>query len=301
MSQTYINIEIILINDGSPDNCGRICDEYANKDKRIIVIHKNNEGVSAARNTGIEVASGEYISFVDADDYIHPKMYETLIGLCIKNNSFISACDISYIYEDNKICKYNKTINNLSSNVLTPQSFFKEMLDSKSYLRIGVWNKIYASELIKGIQFPTDQGMAEDIVFICQVIFKTSRISYIKEPLYYYLRQREGAATQIEYGVFEEQRFLGLSRMIEYIKKNQPTLLNTAIVFKCINADIMAINKMIMANKKVPHVIAYVKKELVKNFFKIIQSDIPKNKKIQIIICIISYNIYKLIYPLFKT
>ena len=98
--QTYSNLEIILVDDGSPDKCGDICDSLAKKDNRIKVIHKPNGGLSSARNAGIDIASGQYIGFVDSDDSIEPYMYEKLLGLIKHDGTKLAVCAVNYIYED---------------------------------------------------------------------------------------------------------------------------------------------------------------------------------------------------------
>ena len=90
LAQTYTNLEVILVDDGSPDDCGKICDEYAAKDSRVKVIHKENGGLSSARNCGLDVATGKYIGFVDSDDWIDPDMYETLLGLLLRYDADIA-------------------------------------------------------------------------------------------------------------------------------------------------------------------------------------------------------------------
>ena len=113
IKQTYKNIEIILVDDGSPDNCGKICDSYANNDKRIQVIHKENGGLSDARNVGIERANGKYITFVDSDDYIELDYIEYLYTLIKKYNTKISFCKVNVVFNenntDNKLENNNKT------------------------------------------------------------------------------------------------------------------------------------------------------------------------------------------------
>ena len=99
VGQTYSNLEIILVDDGSPDSCPQLCDEYAKKDSRIKVIHKQNGGVSSARNEGLKFAHGEYIGFVDPDDYVHPSMYEKLIDCIHKNQCQIAVCRFSHVNE----------------------------------------------------------------------------------------------------------------------------------------------------------------------------------------------------------
>lgn len=92
--QTYKNLQIILVDDGSPDNCGKICDEYTELDARIIAVHQKNRGLSGARNTGLRYAKGEYVAFVDSDDWIVPMMYETLVGMIEKNDLDMARCGI---------------------------------------------------------------------------------------------------------------------------------------------------------------------------------------------------------------
>ena len=106
-AQTYSNLEIILVDDGSPDKCGDICDSLAKKDNRIKVIHKPNGGLSSARNAGIDIASGQYIGFVDSDDSIEPYMYEKLLELIKHDSTKLAVCAVNYVYEDGK--KVNKT------------------------------------------------------------------------------------------------------------------------------------------------------------------------------------------------
>ena len=102
ISQTYRNLEIILVDDGSPDACGKICDEYAEKDSRIKVVHRKNGGLSAARNTGINFATGKYIAFVDGDDHIHPDMYSQLHFSILQSGADIAICNFLYVDESGK-------------------------------------------------------------------------------------------------------------------------------------------------------------------------------------------------------
>ena len=103
LAQTYTNLEIILVDDGSTDNSGEICNEYAAKDARIRVIHKGNGGLSSARNTGIDIATGKYIGFVDSDDYLAPDMYEKLLGAIVNNHADISVCNVHHVDENEEL------------------------------------------------------------------------------------------------------------------------------------------------------------------------------------------------------
>ena len=124
LAQTLQDLEIILVDDGSPDKCGARCDEYQTIDSRIRVIHKPNGGLSDARNAGLEIATGEYIGFVDSDDYIHENMFELLVDLCEKKNTLISGCDLVYVY-DNSIEQEVRSTNEIV--VLSAQNFFRKI------------------------------------------------------------------------------------------------------------------------------------------------------------------------------
>ena len=110
INQTYKNLEIILVDDGSPDRCGEMCDEFAKKDSRIRVIHKANGGQSSARNAALDIMAGDYVGFVDSDDWIEPNMYEHLYNLILKNNAQISVCGLQCDYDDGKIVYFNELI-----------------------------------------------------------------------------------------------------------------------------------------------------------------------------------------------
>ena len=139
VNQTYKNLEIILIDDGSPDNCPAICDEYAQKDSRIKVIHKANGGVSSARNKGIDVATGDYIGFVDSDDWIEPDMYETLIKNAEQYNSDISRC--SYVISESMSGQTSKSQDN--GTIFLEDSIEMRRNQICSNCNANVWSGIY--------------------------------------------------------------------------------------------------------------------------------------------------------------
>lgn len=145
LNQIFKNFELILVADGSPDRCGEICDEYAKKDNRIKVIHKKNGGQASARNEGLDIAKGNYIGFVDSDDWLEPNMYEVLYNEIIKSNSIISICKIT---TSKKIKNKVKKIKILDSK----EKIFDALL-RENYLKWSVCNKLYKKEDIKNIRF----------------------------------------------------------------------------------------------------------------------------------------------------
>ncbi len=188
INQTYKDIEIILIDDGSPDNCGRICDEYAKKDSRVRVFHKENGGLSNARNYGIEKASGEYIGFVDSDDWLEPEMYETLINVAKENRADIVNCGFYYEFLKRTVIREN--IEKKFDNTI---DLCKALLNNE--IVTGVWNKLFHRSCFADIKFP-DGHVSEDTATIYKFFLKTGNVISISTPLYHYRISREGNITQ---------------------------------------------------------------------------------------------------------
>lgn len=183
VNQTYENLEIILVNDGSPDSCGKICDEYARKDARVRVIHKENGGLSSARNAGLDIANGEYISFVDSDDAVNEKFIEILYKMCIENNCDIAECD--FMRFKNEIVCSNMTQNQIDifSNRKMQNKLF---ICGESIKTVVVWNKLYKKYLFKDVRFPVgkiheDEATTYKILYYCKANIATSILQ-----LYYY-------------------------------------------------------------------------------------------------------------------
>ena len=190
LNQTFKDFELILVDDGSTDNSGKICDIYKKKDSRIKVIHKNNGGLSSARNAGIDVAGGKYIGFVDSDDSIHPKMYETLYDLISKYNSDIAICNFKNIY--NMLYKEYEEIEMNGIIEMSNIEAINNLYDSTIGLRLRVsWNKLYNKYLFNDIRF--ELGRVHEDEFIAhKILYKSNKVVYIDRELYYYL-QREGS------------------------------------------------------------------------------------------------------------
>ena len=187
VDQTYHNLEIILVDDGSPDCCGKICDAWAAKDFRIQVVHKKNGGLSDARNAGVAVATGEYIGFVDSDDYIAPDMYRLLLEHIVSDNCDIAACGVEMIFEDGT-----------PSRMLTPSGCHlldkrqaMEAIIKENPLKNPVWYKLYRTALIRDIPFAVGK-YHEDVFWSWQAIDRAERITVFDTPCYFYL-QRSGS------------------------------------------------------------------------------------------------------------
>lgn len=182
LAQTYRNLEVILIDDGSPDRSGDICDEYAKKDSRVRVFHQENAGAAMSRNAGIEAATGEMISFVDSDDYLEPTMLETLYNLLIKEDADIAECGYRWVKPDRVLDRENTGAVDVYSNVeaLEALYFGEQMFGGIS---IVVWNKLYRSELIKRLRFPNVR-MSEDCMFTPMALYLARKVVKLNLNLY---------------------------------------------------------------------------------------------------------------------
>lgn len=185
INQTYRNIEIIVVDDGSHDNCGKICDEYALKDDRIIVIHKKNAGVSCARNDGIETAKGRYICFVDSDDYVMPDYVEKLYKALVDNDADIVTCDY-YRNAGNELMKDVSADFPFQVIENDCQFFYdKSIIEFRAQVP---WNKIFKADIISenNVRFLSDIPLGEDSLFVIEYIEYAERACFIEEKLYVY-------------------------------------------------------------------------------------------------------------------
>ena len=217
-NQTYKNLEIILVDDGSPDNCPKMCDEWVQKDSRIKVIHKENGGLSDARNAGMAIATGEVISFIDSDDYIDLNMYELLINKMHETDSDIVSCGVNWVDESGGVLKCDMV---LSDVVFSTEEAMKELLDDGA-LKQPVWNRIYKREI--ALTIPFEKGKChEDVFWSYQAVGKSKRICVINHAFYYYVQRSDSIMGQS----FSEKRLDALEAnhyRCEYIKKNFPEL-----------------------------------------------------------------------------
>lgn len=219
VNQTLKDIEIILVDDGSPDNCPQMCDEYAQKDNRIKVLHKQNAGLGFARNSGLEIATGKYVAFVDSDDYVDTSMYETLYIRAETINVDVVFCGFNTEVSKNK-WRESKEVNKdqlwVGNNV---KEFMYNMIASGKGVRqerlyqMSVWHAIYRRDIIikHNIYFPSERVVvSEDIPFQVDFLKNSNRILYLKEHYYYYcLNGTSLTAT------FKKEKFYGYNKLRE--------------------------------------------------------------------------------------
>lgn len=200
LSQTYYDIEVILVDDGSQDNSFRICKEYEMKDSRIKVVHKENGGVSSARNCGIDASEGDYIMFVDADDWIENNAVEKMLSLFSKDNVDISMCSFFRELGDNQITYI------LEENTFTVSEIIGRDIQGREAILCTIWNKLYRVDLIKNnkIRFAEDIRFGEDFVFNIHVFEHVQCISSTSEPLYHYNCSQENSASNKLYEEYDK-------------------------------------------------------------------------------------------------
>lgn len=181
VSQTYENIEIILVDDGSLDGCPKKCDEWEQKDSRIIVIHKENGGLSDARNTGIEVAQGEFLAFVDSDDYVAKEYIEILYSSLVRTNSDIVTCNYYYSYTSGKIIESSVK---MQEGVYSARKFTNFSIHS-NFGYDYAWNKLYRKDLFYHLRYKIGK-FYEDVFIITDLMEICKKIAIIDSYLYYY-------------------------------------------------------------------------------------------------------------------
>ena len=186
VDQTYKNLEIILVDDGSPDNCPAICDAWAKRDSRIRVIYKFNGGLSDARNAGMSAATGEYIAFVDSDDWIAPEMLERLSVALVRDGSDIAACAVMMVWEDETP---DRLLTVQTNRVLDRYEAQKALLE-ETLLKQPVWYKLYRRELIRDIPFEVGK-FHEDVFWSYQAVGNADKVSIIDYIGYYYTQRAD--------------------------------------------------------------------------------------------------------------
>lgn len=268
ITQNYKELEIILVDDGSKDSSGAICDRYAAKDNRIKVIHKPNGGLGPARNSALDIAKGEYLLFIDSDDYILDGIIRKLYDACEQDNADISCCGYR---SGNKTYYCGKDREVLDTVPAAQKMLMCDGMDANA------WCKLYKKELFDGIRYPA--CVYEVVPVSYKVFFRASKVSNIKE-CGYYLEKRQGSITRSTFGK-NNVLYLTLSKkMIEDIRLNYPDLFHAAEIFY-LNA-LIAMTEKSREDKEAPKTEEYriVDTEFKKNFRKIMGSpEISKRKK----------------------
>lgn len=260
-AQTYPNLEIILIDDGSPDNCGKICDEYAAKDKRIRVVHQTNQGLSAARNAGLGIAKGEYVGFVDSDDYVEPDIYEYLYALITKENAAMAMCNIC---EDEGY--HTKQQNKQPYVLITALDIFKY-----GSIWVYAWNKLYRMSFVSGLRFNTATSYGEDGLFNFEFMKKNALIALGNQAKYHYCYKQNPNALVSNFQPKHLNKIVLMDECLKYAKQHNLTLFYR----RASNAQLMHVTKWLYQiarsteedRASIEFLTAYIKKHFMRFIF----------------------------------
>lgn len=293
LSQTYKNLEIILVDDGSPDNCPQICDEYAQKDSRIKVIHKENGGLSDARNAGIDISKGKFITFIDSDDYIEKDYVEVLYNSIKENASDMSIGSHKAIYDN--------------GTILNKETGEKSVLDAKTVLErilydenidLSAWAKLYKTELFEEIRYPKER-VFEDAATTYKLVDKSKKISIVSKSIYNYII-RNNSITNYKFTKKKMDLIISTQEMCEYIKNKYPDL-EKACDRRLMYAYLSTLSQLAKSKEKFPEEQKQLTTYIKKNGKKILKdSRVPKRDKLGIISLRFGFKMYKKIWKIYS-
>ncbi len=268
-NQTYNNLEIILVDDGSTDSSGKICDDMSLRDNRIKVIHKQNGGLSDARNVGKRVAKGQYILFIDSDDFINEKMIEILVNNIQAYDADVSCCQYMDVYDNNSFPQYSDV---RIKKLINREEFLKEYLYD-TYISASVCTKLMKREISDKIDFPVGK-VYEDAFYHLELAKTADRFICITKPLYYYYHRTNSITTKPyrKENMYAIEAYNNYLRYIEdtYEGKLKKSLMKSAL-FRLIHANFGVFDKIIVEKdyKDIPEYLV-VKRFLKSNVIKMI-------------------------------
>lgn len=293
LNQTYKNLEIILVEDGSPDNCGKICDDYANKDKRIKVIHKENGGLSDARNKGINKATGKYITFIDSDDYIDDDYVECLYKTIKEDNTKMSICSHRVVYDTGRIIeKETKERTVLDSKKVLERILYDDGID------LSAWAKLYDIRLFNNVRYPKGR-IYEDSATTYKLIDLCDKISINSLGKYNYIIRSDSISNNT-FNPKKMDLITSTKEMTDYISDKYPDL-QSACDRRLMYAHLSTLSQLANSKQKFPKeqkiLVDYVKK----NGKKVLKDKYtPRRDKLGIYSLKFGFGFYKFTWNIYR-
>ena len=291
LNQTYPLIEVILVDDGSTDNSPVICDNYVSKNKNISVIHKSNGGLSSARNAGLEKATGDYITFVDSDDWLNCNMIERCMSLIKQYDADVCCVSFNKAYSDGHFIQ-NKTLQDSPICYNKIDALAKYLFNTN--LTVCVWGKVWKKSLWDNVKCP-DGFLHEDQFTTFKLIDAAGKIVFDPEPLYYY-RQREGSIGHSSFSERSYDLLKGVDLQYEYIANRYPEI-EKQIGAACSFWYCVFVNMMLRSGHQdsiaVRHCRSFVRKHIL-DILKI--RDYPVIRKLQLLLFAYSLTAYRIMY-----
>ncbi len=274
-NQTYKNLEIILVDDGSPDACGDMCDKFAQEDSRIIVVHRENGGLSAARNSGLDVAHGEYVGFVDSDDYIDGDMLECLYRELVAHKSELAVCRARILSEHD-----GQPFDTAASYSVTEYRGDEAHRYILQNLDNSVWNKLFFREAIGALRFPHGKIHGEDFIFVLQYLRRITQIVVLNCEKYNYIKHKN-SITQSSFSKSSLDEIYVKDYIQDYISQYYPNYLYLANKW-CVKARINIVRQIMLSeHKNTWHDELRSCREYIKRNYRSVRRDLSKKERME--------------------
>ena len=268
LAQTFTDIEVLLVDDGSTDGSGAICDEYAQKDSRVRVFHKANGGVSSARNLGLDEATGKFFLLCDSDDVIHPQLLSMAVSEIDQNELDCLIYGYSCVDEEKTFEEVRKEIRKKETvELMNREQVFREILRGQRF-RMLACNKLYRAELWESIRYPVGRKYGDDTSVTYRLMDLCQKVGYVETPYYYY-RMRTGSALHSTLSEKNLQLFDAYNEMLVYFEKNHPQLREDACSAYVVRIfDFLAELKK---NSEKEELLQVLRKQMKRNFGKLLK------------------------------
>ena len=263
VNQTYKNIEILLVDDGSPDECPRMCDEWKEKDDRIIACHKPNGGLSDARNYGVKESHGEYIAFVDSDDYVHEEYIRTMVDVLKRHDADLVACGRAHVDDQGNISFQHGKEREVE---FTKEEALKDFFIPQTKMHVTAWNKLYKRKFFteNHIEYPVGK-LYEDSLTTYKFYLNSEKMAYVDEPLYYY-RHREGSIMRRKFSEDKASQMNSLDNIaVEDVKSAGYDLEDEFKIYEMINQINLA-NAIVDTDSDLEEVWSGIEKNIMENW-----------------------------------